>query len=129
MVSAQENNYVVQFSEGEFKYWSIGIPKPKDDEVIIKVAYSAINPHDRYDYYLSPKNDGYILGCEGCGTIVEVGKDVSPDVIGKKVAFDHNAYSQYAAAKYQNVIFLDDTQDLSKAANATINPLTALTMI
>lgn len=36
------------------------------------------------------------------------------------------AWSQYKAAKVGDLVILDDSQDLSKAANAMINPMTAV---
>lgn len=55
------------------------------------------------------KIDGRILGSDGCGTIIEVGEDVSQDLIGKKVAFLWNGYARYTVQDVRAVLRLDDS--------------------
>ena len=70
------------------------IPKPNKGQVLIKVAYSTINPYDR-NMYLINKEEGFVLGSDGCGTIISVGEEVDPSLIGKKVAFLRGAWSHF----------------------------------
>lgn len=68
------------------------MPKPDKGQVLIKVAYSTVNPLDNALYTKMGK-EGDILGSDGCGLIIEVGPDLnSSNLIGKKVAFLGEGY-------------------------------------
>lgn len=95
---------------------------------MIRTEFSTVNPVDRYSVHLY-KTEGHTLGSDGSGVIVDVGDAVSKDHIGRKVAFLGYAWSEYRLSDLSNVILLDDSQDLSKAANAMVNPLTAAGML
>ena len=41
------------------------------------------------------KDEGLVLGSDGCGTIISVGDEVNPSLIGKKVAFLYGAWSHF----------------------------------
>eukprot|EP00347_Sterkiella_histriomuscorum_P012077 403369977 len=99
------------------------IPKPGPGEVLIRIAYSTINPVDKYTFYTFTQPR---VGSDGCGTIVALGEGVNPELNGKKVAFTYEAWGQYKLAKPEGLVILDDSQDLSKAANAIVNPLTVI---
>lgn len=63
-------------------------PKIKDDEVLIKVAATALNRADtiqRLGRYPPPKGDSEFLGLECSGTIEAVGKNVHRWKIGDQV--------------------------------------------
>jgi NADPH2:quinone reductase len=91
---------------------------------LIKIAYSTINPYDKY-LLATQKVDASRLGSDGSGTIVEVGEGVDQALVGKRVAFFGEGWGQYKVQDTEYLVFLDDSQDLSKAANACVNPLTA----
>jgi NADPH:quinone reductase-like Zn-dependent oxidoreductase len=62
-------------------------PTPTSNQVLIKLAYSALNHRDVWiqtGQYAGPKT-GLILGSDGFGTVLAVGKDVARDWIGKQV--------------------------------------------
>ncbi len=69
------------------------IPKPADNEVLVKVEYVGICGSDLH-YYENGAIGGYIvkppfvLGHESGGTVVEVGKDVSHLKVGDRVALE-----------------------------------------
>jgi hypothetical protein len=46
-------------------------------------------------------------------------------LVGKKVAFFGEGWSQYKVQDTKNIMFLDDSVDLLKAANACNNPLSS----
>jgi len=66
------------------------------------------------------------LGCEGVGIIDQVGQDFGQEFMGRKVAFCHDGWSEFAIKKRDKLILLDDQTDLKRAIDAFVNPLTAL---
>ena len=104
------------------------IPNPGKGQVLIKVAYSTINPYDRI-CYRNEQQEGFTLGCDGCGIVTEVGEGVSEDKKGKKVAFLGGAWANYAVKDDEFVVYLDDDMDLTTCANTYVNPFTALAML
>ncbi|MBT7954899.1 MAG: zinc-binding alcohol dehydrogenase family protein [Rhodospirillaceae bacterium] len=58
------------------KLEEVEIPKPTDDEVLIKMLYAGVNPADKFlimGLYQDASEPPYAIGRDGCGTIVEVG--------------------------------------------------------
>ena len=51
-------------------------PKPKDDEVVMKVSYCAICGSDLHRYHYGMMSPGTIMGHEYSGVVVDVGKSV-----------------------------------------------------
>jgi NADPH:quinone reductase len=66
------------------------------------------------------------LGSEGSGIIEKVGPGVDQNLKGKKVAFCHGGWSEYAVADVDKILIFEDNVDLKLASAAIINPLTAL---
>ena len=100
-------------------------------QVLVKVAYSTCNPYDTLCFQLR-KDEGFRLGAEGCGTVISVGEGVDTSLVGKKVAnFLGGWWARYATfdAKKHHFMILDDSQDLTKAAAACINPITTIGMV
>lgn len=88
MVEAQTFKYLKNV-DGEYQFVTEEIPKPAAGQVLIKIAYSTVNPVDKYMLHrFKPTR----LGSDGSGTIVEVGEGVSADLVGKKVAFIYEAW-------------------------------------
>jgi NADPH:quinone reductase-like Zn-dependent oxidoreductase len=62
-------------------------PKPADDEVVLEVHYAALNPADRmiaerrYPYPVYPPTP-HVLGRDGVGKVVKVGKGVTDVQVG-----------------------------------------------
>eukprot|EP00347_Sterkiella_histriomuscorum_P016989 403351085 len=112
--------------EGEYQFVHEVVPQPGQGEVLVKVAYSTFNPIDRYQYFLFKTEH---VGSDGSGTVVQVGEGVDNSLIGKKVAFLLGAWAEYRLVKKDDLMVLDDSQDLSKAANAGINPVTAVGLL
>ena len=95
---------------------------------MIRVEHSTVNPVDRYSIHVY-KIEGHTLGSDGSGVITEVGEGVPAELNGRKVAFLGGAWAEYRVTEAHSVILLDDSQDLGKAANAMVNPLTAAGML
>ncbi len=74
--STPAQSLAVTLQGGQFKLAPQEAQTAGPNEVVIKMAYSVVNPYDRDLFYMR-KDEGFKLGCEGCGTIVEVGEGVS----------------------------------------------------
>jgi threonine dehydrogenase-like Zn-dependent dehydrogenase len=131
-------------------------PKPKDDEVLLKVSYCAICGSDLHRYHYAMMSPGTIMGHEFSGTIVDVGKNIKGFKVGDRVTrsggkidpgrdlpnfpprysakergflpMKPGAYAQYMATAADNVMKLPDTvPDLDASL---VEPLTvALHMV
>ena len=100
-------NRIVKNVGGDFKLINEPIPKPGKGQVLIKVAYSTVNPYDRY--IATTTNEGTVLGSDGCGTVIDVGEDVSEERKGKKVSFAGGAFCNYTVKDDTSLIYLDDS--------------------
>lgn len=63
-------------------------PKPVKDQVLVKMKTAAINHRDLWimqELEATNRQDGIILGSDGCGTVAEVGEDADPLLIGMEV--------------------------------------------
>ncbi|MCX8475031.1 MAG: NAD(P)H-quinone oxidoreductase [Sphingomonas sp.] len=79
------------------------VPKPGEGEVLIKVAAAGINRPEvmqRMGLYPPPPGAPSILGLEAAGTIVAVGAEVAPELIGQQVCalVSGGAYADYVVA-------------------------------
>lgn len=83
----------VMLGIGKMGFEEREIPKPKDDEVLVKLEYVGICGSDLHyyesgaigDYVVEPP---FVLGHEPGGTVVEVGKNVSHLKVGDRVALE-----------------------------------------
>jgi NADPH:quinone reductase-like Zn-dependent oxidoreductase len=120
-------NVSVKYHGGSFKLLEEPVPFPLKGQALIRVHYSTVNPYDRITSIVN-KDEGFTLGCDGCGVIESVGEEVDSSIIGKKVAFFGGAYSKYTVKDVQYLVFFNPDFDLTKAANAYVNPLTVAGM-
>lgn len=62
-------------------------PKPRKDQVLMKLHYAALNHRDLWiiKEQSLPADEGIILGSDGSGVIEEVGEDADPFLIGMEV--------------------------------------------
>jgi len=94
------------------KFEEVARPVPKDDEVLVKVVATSVNPYDWHilrgspwfirmaeNSYARPKQ--LVLGADISGTIEAVGKHVVKFKVGDEVFGDinHGAFAQYAKAR------------------------------
>lgn len=92
----------------------IEIPKPKPDQVLVKLKASSVNPVDykiRSGFMagMLKKEFPFILGWEGAGVITEIGKDVNTFQPGDEVMVMPNfmeggTYAEYVAVNEQEVV-------------------------
>lgn len=112
MVENTRKNETVRFHEGKFQLLSSEVSAVPAGKVLIQVSFSPINPHDHYSYE-AHKEDGYGLGIEGSGIIIEVGEGVDAELVGKKASFlGFGAWTKYITVDLATVLILDPSQDL-----------------
>jgi len=105
-----------------------------NDEVVIAVLYSPVNPSDlllmRGTYPIQPKLPA-VIGGEGVGRIVSVGAAVTTVKPGDIVTipFGVFAWSEKVVAKAADLIVLPANVDLQQAAMLSINPPTAVLLL
>ena len=112
-------------------------PTPADDEVLIRVSASSVNPYDwhfmRGEPYLLRLMAGLRqpkiphLGADLAGTIEAVGQKVKEFIPGDRVfGTAKGAFAEYVCAKVQSLAKLPASVSFEDAASAPIAALTAL---
>jgi len=96
-------------------------PGPAADDVLIRVAYAGVNRPDciqRAGHYPPPPGASPILGLEVSGVVVAAGRDVPPEMIGRRVAAltPGGGYAQYCAAPWKHCLDIPDDMALKTAA-------------
>lgn len=83
-------NALVWYGERDVRYEQIAEPKVKKDWVKLKVLATGfcVTEHHLITGKIALCNPPHILGHEICGVIVEVGKGVENDIIGKRVVVE-----------------------------------------
>jgi NADPH2:quinone reductase len=97
------------------------VPRPGEGEVLIRVAAAGVNRPEvmqRKGLYPPPPGAPSILGMEVSGTIVAVGEDVQPELIGQPVCalIAGGAYAQYAVAPYGQCLHVPEALSMIEAA-------------
>ena len=97
------------------------VPKPKKNEVLIKVKAAGINRPDilqREGEYPPPKGVSNILGLEISGEVIEIGKKTKNIKIGDKVCalVSGGGYSEYCVAPYQQCLSIPKNISLEEAS-------------
>lgn len=123
-------NAYIKVKNGAYKFKKEDISaQAKPGNILVKMAYSTCNPHD-VNYFNRNKTEGARLGVEGCGEVISAQKK---DMIGRKVAFmgKYGTGSNYIELHAtDNIIMnLNDKQDLSQAASASVNPLVTMALL
>ena len=117
------------------KLTEVEIPKPGDNDVIIKVHAAPINPSDIafiQGSYNVIKTLPTIPGFEASGNVIDAGINAK-DLIGRNVSCfvqtDRcGTWSEFVVAHKSDVIALKDDMDMDQAAGFTVNPFTAYGM-
>ncbi|MBB5709722.1 NAD(P)H-quinone oxidoreductase [Sphingomonas xinjiangensis] len=97
------------------------VPRPGDDEVLIKVAAAGVNRPEvmqRMGLYPPPAGAPSILGMELSGEIVAVGGEVPREMIGQPVCalVTGGAYAQYATAPFGQCLHVPEALSMVEAA-------------
>ncbi|EAR90916.1 zinc-binding dehydrogenase family oxidoreductase (macronuclear) [Tetrahymena thermophila SB210] len=115
----------------------IPVPKPRYNEVLIKIEYAPLNPMDLSflkGSYSSVKKLPVTPGFEGSGTVVASGGGLYGwSLIGKRVAVyvqrsPHGCYAEYAVTNAFQCITVPETVSFENAASGLVNPLTVVMM-
>ncbi len=113
------------------------VPTPEDDEVLIQLAYTSVNPVDwkiREGLLkdLIPHQFPIILGWDAAGTVSAVGKAVSAFKKGDKVygycrkpTVQHGTYAEFIAVKATALAAMPDNLSFAQAASIPLTGLTA----
>ncbi|KAL4459927.1 hypothetical protein ABPG74_003453 [Tetrahymena malaccensis] len=113
------------------------IPKPRYNEVLVKIEYASLNPMDLSfikGYYSSVKKLPVTIGFEGCGTVVASGGGFYGwTLVGKKVAIyvqrsPNGCFAEYATTNVFQVCPVPDDCSFEEAASGLVNPMTVALM-
>ncbi len=97
------------------------IPKPKRNEVLIKISYAGINRPDvlqRSGSYLPPPGASDLPGLEASGIIFAIGKNVTNWEVGDKVCalLPGGGYAEYAVTQAGHCLPVPTGMSLKQAA-------------
>ncbi|KAJ5246254.1 alcohol dehydrogenase [Penicillium chermesinum] len=129
-----ENQAALQI-EAKARPFKVGpgpVPNPSEDEVVIKVAYVAINPVDHivqatpiFEYPYP-----YVLGTDVAGTVAQLGSNVTRFKLGQRVIGHcdglltkkptNNAFQAYSTCRE---VLMAEVPDSLPLANAAVLPL------
>lgn len=113
-------------------YTDIPIPKPADDEILIKVMVSGINP---VDTYIRNGNSGgelpFTSGSDGAGIVEEVGSTVKRFKKGDRVLaiFTSGSCAEYCTAKECHSVPLVESLSFEQGAAIGIPYATAFAAV
>src|ERR1700754_3491672 len=99
------------------------VPTPGPGEVLIKADAIGVNFTDTYlRSGLCPRELPFILGSEGCGTVIEVGDGVTSPRVGDRVAGApaNGAYAEYCVAPAGLTVKVPDDISSETAASALL---------
>lgn len=74
------------------KIKEVEIPSPREGEVLIQLYYASLNHLDLWIRKEQSLSDPVILGSDGSGIVISVGKNVSNDLVGKNVIINPSLY-------------------------------------
>jgi len=96
----------------KFNLNELDIPKPKDNEILIKVNASSLNYHDLMCALgLIPTDDGRVLLGDATGEVVEIGEEVKNWQVGDKVMSACFPNWIDGPPRYELLSFIGDNQD------------------
>ncbi len=104
------------------------VPKPKPNEVVVKIAAIGVNFIDVYfreGRYPAPLP--FVDGQEAAGTVTEIGSSVTAVKPGDRVAYTGviGAYAEYAAVPADRLVHVPDKITDQQAAAAMLQGMTA----
>ena len=104
------------------------VPKPKSNEVVVKISAAGINFVDVYfreGRYPAPLP--FVVGQEAAGIVSEVGSEVKSWKPGDRVAYTSilSSYAEYAAVPADRLVRIPETITFEQAAAAMLQGMTA----
>ncbi len=114
----------------------IPVPKPGPGQVLVRMAYAAVNPSDLgfiRGLYGFKKNLPAVAGFEGSGTIVAAGSGLIPTLLcGRRVAcaaaspnIQGGTWAEYLVTDAKSCVPIQKHISLQEAACMLVNPFTA----
>jgi len=98
-------------ANGKFEIQSYPIPEPGDDEILVKVEGCGVCGTDAHEYKKDPFNlIPLVLGHEGSGYIVKMGKNVQKDSAGKPVKLGDKIVTSVMAEDSSDITMNDMNQ-------------------
>ncbi len=121
----------IQSFNSKIEVSEVPMPVAGKDEVLVKMAYSPINPSDVLNsmgHYPSGQTPPCTLGFEGSGIIESVGQDcLVQHKVGDRVSIlGLGIWSQYVVTKSEMAFAVHPSNSLEQAAAHYINPVTVL---
>ncbi|KAL4467745.1 hypothetical protein ABPG74_013080 [Tetrahymena malaccensis] len=115
----------------------INIPKPKQNEVLIKVQATPINPQDILMISGTTQQDSlkdlpFIPGFEASGIVVmSGGGDFADSLVNQRVAFygGSGTFAQYSVVSAYQCLTIENDVSFNQAASSFVNPLTVIGML
>lgn len=113
---------------------NIDVPSPRHGEVLVRIACAGVNfmdIHTRQGKYRNsrtyPVRAPCTLGMEGAGEVVGVGAEVSPEMLGERVAWciSWGAYAEYAVVPVERAARIPSTISSELAAASIFQGSTA----
>ncbi|KAG9049435.1 hypothetical protein FS837_010239 [Tulasnella sp. UAMH 9824] len=88
------------------------VPQINDDEILVKVAATSLNPTDWKHVWMNLLKPGQSIGCDFAGDVVQVGKNVTDVKVGEAVAGfvkggtpdDNGAFQEFVKADPKTVL-------------------------
>lgn len=108
-------------SADQLKFKDVPTPKPKSNEILVKIHATALNRADiaqREGRYPPPKGESEILGLEMAGEIIQLGEAVSDWKIGDKVCglLAGGGYAEYVCIHEKMALPIPKHFSFEKAA-------------
>lgn len=121
----------------DLKVSQIEKPIPGEDQVLVKMHFATCNPSDiafMRGMYNVKKDLPKVLGFEGCGIVVDAGKNQKAQkLMGKRVSCfvqgnNHGTWAEFLVTEPENCIVLIDEMTSEQAACFFVNPFTAFAL-
>jgi NADPH:quinone reductase len=121
--------------DGQLSARHVPIPKPRNGEVLIKIAAAPINPSDLAQIKtVTEHNDRltFIPGIEGSGRVIAAGKGLLPRLLlGRRVACTSNSHKSGTWAEYMvtpatKCVPLPEELTDEQGSMLLVNPMTAM---
>mmetsp|Transcript_24814 Transcript_24814/g.17519 ORF Transcript_24814/g.17519 Transcript_24814/m.17519 type:complete len:193 (-) Transcript_24814:601-1179(-) len=142
----EKMNSVLYMGNGELTHGEIPVPKPLNDQVLVKVDSAVINQSDmlfcKGKWFLEAEKYPFTPGWEGSGVVVAAGSDeINQSLIGKRVAFTRGSdpnplvltvggcYADYAVTNFRSCVPLPEHISLEEGCSFFVNPLSAIGMV
>ncbi|MEN8156860.1 MAG: zinc-binding dehydrogenase [Bacteroidota bacterium] len=122
---------------GPLQIETVPVPEPGPGEVLVKMAFSPINPSDLAsisgDYMV--QSWPFTPGFEGSGTVVKAGSGIIPSMrMGKRVACSPNpgedgTWAEYMKTSAMHTVPLPGKVGMEQGSMMLVNPMTAMAFI